>query len=83
MKETNGKVISVSRQWWLKVNTKPIRLSGFDGAIYPYIIKVAYSVDGKEYFKRKWYSAGINHPEIGDPVKVSYDENKPNKAKIL
>ena len=53
MKETNGKVISVSRQWWFKVNTKPIRLSGFDGAIYPYIIKVAYSVDGKEYFKRR------------------------------
>ena len=24
--ETSGTVISASRQWWLKVNTKPVRM---------------------------------------------------------
>ena len=83
MKETTGKVISVSKQWWFRVNTSPVRINGSGGAVFPHIIKVSYSVDGKEYFKRKWYSPGINPPEKGDPIKVSYDENKPNKAKIL
>ena len=83
MKETTGKVVSVSRQWWLKVNAKAIRLGAFDGAAFPHVIKASYSVDGKEYFKKKWLSAGITPPEKGDPVKIAYDENKPRKAKIL
>ena len=38
--ETNGTVIAVAKQWWLKVNTKPIRMGSMDGAIFPHIIKV-------------------------------------------
>ena len=55
-KEITGKVTGVAKQWWLKVNTKPIRLKFMDGAVFPHIIKVVYSVDGKEYTKRKWLS---------------------------
>jgi len=82
-KEAEGTVVSVSKQWWLKVNTKPIRTSATDGAIFPYIIKVRYTVDGKEYTKRKWINPGVAVPEIGSNVTVVYCEDKPQKAKII
>ena len=46
--ETMGTVISASRQWWLKVNTKPVRMGTMDGATFPYIIKIQYTVDGTD-----------------------------------
>ncbi len=30
-----------------------------DGADFPYIIKMEYTVDGQVYTKRKWINAGI------------------------
>ena len=81
--ETTGKVISVSKQWWFKVNTKPIRAIGTDGAIYPHIIKVRYSAGGKDYIKRKWFDAFNAVPKVGDTVKVSYDSVTPSKAKVF
>ena len=50
-------VVSVKKQWWLKVNTKPVRMHALDGAAFPHIIKVSYMVNGTEYFKRKWIRA--------------------------
>ena len=82
-KETTGTVIGVSKQWWLKVNTKPIRTHALDGATFPHVIKVQYTVGGRAYVKRKWISAGVSAPNIGTSVTVVYDENKPSKAKIL
>lgn len=81
--KTTGTVISRSKQWWLKVNRKPVRLHALDGAEFPYIIKVRYTVDGTEYTKRKWIPAGDAVPEIGSSVSVVYDETKPSKAKIF
>lgn len=83
MKETMGTVLSASRQWWLKVNTKPVRLGPLDGATFPYIIKVAYRIEGVEYIKRKWISPGRPVPAVGSSVKVLYCPEKPQKAKIL
>ena len=51
-KETIGTVRSVAKQWWLKLNTKPVRKGPLDGATFPHIIKVQYVVDGKSYTKR-------------------------------
>ena len=48
-KETMGTVISVIKQWWLKVNRKPARVHAMDGAAFPHIIKVKYTIDGKDY----------------------------------
>lgn len=81
-KETTGTVISVSKQWWLKVNTKPVRLHPLDGAIFPYIIKVKYAADGREYTCRKWISAGRQVPSEGTTIKIVYHTNKPSKAKV-
>ena len=39
-REVSGTVISVSKQWWLKVNRKPIRTGPLDGAELPHVIKV-------------------------------------------
>ena len=81
-REIFGTVISVSKQWWFKVNTKPIRNGTLDGAIFPHIIKVSYTVNEKTYIKRKWISAGVNVPQVGSDVKVLYCAQKPQKAKI-
>ena len=41
-KEAAGTVISVKKQWWLKVNAKRVRLHAMDGAMFPHIVKVEY-----------------------------------------
>lgn len=82
-KETMGTVISVKKQWWLKINTKPVRTHALDGAIFPHIIKVQYTVDGKTYIKRKWIGANSQPPAEGSSVTVLYYGNNPNKANIL
>lgn len=82
-KETVGTVVSVKKQWWLKVNTKPIRSGTLDGAVFPYVIKVRYYVDGCEFTKRKWIKAGAFVPCLEDSLKVVYSEGKPEKAKII
>jgi len=82
-KQTSGTVVSVKKQWWLKVNTKPVRMHALDGATFPHIIKVRYVVYGTEYFKRKWIRACNQPPEIGAEMTVLYDENKPSRSKVL
>ena len=82
-KETIGTVRSVAKQWWLKVNTKPIRMGTLDGATFPHIIKVQYAVDGNTYIKRKWLGARNAVPAVGSKLTVLYCANKPSKAKIL
>lgn len=82
-KKTVGIVIGVYKQWWLKVNTKSLRKGPLDGATFPHIIKVKYSVNGVEYTKYKWISASVKPPEINSVLRVVYDENKPQRAKII
>ena len=52
--KTIGTIISVKKQWWLKVNTKPVRMHALDGATFPHIVTVKYTVDGNEIVKKKW-----------------------------
>ena len=81
-REVSGTVISVSKQWWLKVNRKPIRTGPLDGAELPHVIKVKYEVDGTEYTRRKWIHAGKVVPSKGSTVKVFYRLDKPSKARL-
>ena len=80
--QTTGIVVSVKKQWWLKVNTKAVRLGPLDGAQFPYIVKVSYRVKENEYFKRKWFGAGKEVPSIGSTMTVIYNAETPNTAKI-
>jgi len=82
-KETRGTVTAVKTQWWLKVNTKAVRFGPLDGATFPHVVKVIYSVNGTEYTRRKWVSAGSPVPSVGNTVTVVYPEDKPQKARIL
>ena len=82
-KETVGIVLSATRQWWLKLNIKPVRMGALDGATFPHIIKVQYVVDESTYTKRKWIGAGKAVPAVGSKLTVLYCSDKPSKAKIL
>lgn len=56
-----------------------MRLHTLDGAEFPYIIKIEYTVDGKAYTKRKWINAGDPVPKVGSNVQVMYNSDKPPK----
>ena len=81
--ETKGTVISAKTQWWLKINTKPVRMGAMDGATFPHIIKVQYTANGKPYTKRKWIAAGRPVPVPGSTVTVFYQEDHPKRASIV
>ena len=81
-KETMGTVISVTKQWWLKVNRKPVRAHAMNGAAFPHIIKVEYTISGKDYTCKKWIGAGHKVPDKGTTITVIYYEDKPSKARI-
>lgn len=80
--KTKGKVVSAAKQWWLKVNTKMVRLHPMDGALFPYIIKVEYEAGGQVFARRKWINPGAKVPAIGSSVTVYYDESRPKRARI-
>ncbi len=79
--ETTGTVVAVSRQWWLKVNRKPVRAHALDGASFPHIITVRYPVEGADYTCRKWLGADRPVPDVGRTVKVFYRTDRPSKAR--
>ena len=81
-KKTIGTVISAKKQWWLKVNNKPIRLHAFDGARFPHIITVKFVVDGQEYTKKKWVRALQECPALNARVTVIYREDQPAKCRV-
>ena len=80
--KTIGTIISVKKQWWLKVNTKPVRKHALDGATFPHIVTVKYTVDGNEIVKKKWLKAGINPPSVNERVAVIYQTDKPTKFRL-
>ncbi len=82
-KKIKGKVIKASIQWWIKVNTKCVRLHSLDGARFPCIITVRYEVNDIAYEKRKWVKALAYHPRVGEMVDVIYSEEKPSKARVI
>lgn len=80
--KTIGIIISVKKQWWLKVNTKPVRMHAFDGATFPHIVTVKYTVDGNEFVKKKWLRSFITPPNVNDQVTVIYRTDKPTKFRL-
>lgn len=81
--ETIGMVTAVKKQWWLKVNTKPVRRHATDGAVFPHIITVEYTVNGQTYKKRKWVHASCSPLAVGSEVTVCYEQGKPGRVKVI
>lgn len=81
--QTTALVTAVKECWWLKINTKPVRSHSLDGAVFPHVITVKYTVNGKEYLKKKYVSYKLPCPKTGDKLTVLYDDSRPQKAKII
>ena len=80
--KTIGTIISVKKQWWLKVNTKPVRMHALDGATFPHIVTVKYTVDGNEIVKKKWLKSFVAPPSVNEQVAVIYRTDKPTKFRL-
>ena len=79
-KSVEGMIIDAKKIWWLKINRKQLRMTPADGATFPYLLKVKYTLNNLDYEKKKmvyWGEANIN---VGDKVIVTYDEKKTIKS---
>lgn len=74
-----GKVTHISRCWWLKINTKPVRRFSGDGAVYPYIITFDYQVNGICYTGKLYIPIRYRVPQKGETIEVFYAPEKPEK----
>ena len=77
-----GTIQKVTKCWWIKVNTKPVRMHALDGAIFPYIMTFTYEVDGIQYKKRKYIGLRADAIGIFGNVDVYYDKDKPSRCEI-
>lgn len=75
--KTIGKITHIKKWWWLKVNTKPIRIGMLDGARFPHTVYFSYTVDGIEYQGRKYLSYKLDPPGKDSEIEIFYDANDP------
>ena len=78
----SGCITAVKKCWWLKVNTKPVRTSMWDGAKFPHIAHFTYMVDGVEYIGKRWISYADAPLRVGTAVKIYYDAAKPHRYAV-
>ena len=60
-----GTVTNVKTCWWMKVNTKPVRANGMDGARFPHIVEFSYTVDGTAYSGSRYLDWTVRQPAVG------------------
>ncbi|MBR6613572.1 MAG: sugar ABC transporter permease [Clostridia bacterium] len=80
--EVEGTIIKLKKIWWIKINTKAFRKSSLDGATFPYIITVKYTVNDTTYEKNKFVYLGDKEINNGDKLKVVCDVINPKKIVI-
>ena len=80
--KTIGTILSVKKQWWLKVNTKLVRTHALDGATFPHIVTVKYMVNETEIIKKKWLGASVTPPSVNEQVTVIYRKDDPTKFRL-
>ena len=80
-KRINGTIVSVTR---VTPFDKLVFVNGKFGIAYEYAIKVKYSVNGKDYFKRRYwgYCDSESVPWIGSTLPVMYSEKNPKIAQV-
>lgn len=74
-----GTITDVSRCWWLRINTKPIRRFSGDGAVYPSIITFSYVVDNIPYVGKLYIPYRCRVPQAGETIDIYYDPANPKK----
>ena len=81
-KRVVGTVLSVKRQWWLKVNTKSFRRGPLDGATFPCVVTVKYVADGQELLRKKWLGPHVTPPCENESVTVVYQTERPRRCRL-
>ena len=77
-----GTVTNIQKCWWIKIDTKPIRMHALDGARFPHIIAYEYNVSGKKYCGKQMISAYAPCPKINESIQVFYDPSHPEKSAV-
>ena len=81
-KKTVGTVTAVKTCYWLKVNTKAVRLGPMDGAKFPHIVHFAYEADGVQYKGSRFYNWNKEPPLKGGAINVYFDPAAPQKYAV-
>ena len=74
-----GTVTNVKTCWWMKVNTKPVRANGMDGARFPHIVEFSYTVDGTAYSGSRYLDWTVRQPAAGEYIRVYIDPERPER----
>ena len=81
-REAVGTVTAVKTCYWLKVNTKAVRLGPMDGAKFPHIVHFTYEVDGMQYKGSRFYNWNKEPPLKGGVINVYFDLAAPQKYAV-
>lgn len=82
-KEVKGTVTQVKTCCWLKVNTKAVRTNMADGARFPHILHISYTVDGKTYTAKRWVPWHQRCPVKDEIIAVHYEPEAPEKYGVF
>ena len=79
---TRAEVTGQKTLWWIKINTKAVRIGPSDGAVFPGYIRFTYKVEGIEYKGSRVVSPYIRCPVKGEYITVYYDDSEPAKHTV-
>ena len=82
-KETTATITDVKVCWWLKINTKPIRTNPWDGAVFPHMVHFQYTVDGKSYTGKHYWSWRLTPPARGQDLQIYFDPENPEHYALI
>ena len=77
-----GRITAVKKCWWLKVNTKAVRMGPLDGAKFPHIAVFTYEVNGRVYEGKRWVSYDDTPPNVGKAINVWHDRQNPQEYAV-
>ena len=81
--QTQGTVTQVKTCWWLNLNTKALRTSAMDGAMFPHIIHFTYIVGGQTYQGKRYVHWNKQCPVAGQKLTVYFEKNDPAKYAVI
>jgi len=81
--QVRATVTKVHTCWYIKVNTKAVRIGPMDGAAFPHVISFRYLADGVEYTGKRWVSWNLRCPCEGSQVTVCYDRERPERYAVM
>ena len=81
--KTEGVVTRVMTCWWLKVNTKSVRMHMADGAAFPHIIHFEYTVNGQIHHGKRYVHYKRRCPVKEERLTVYFEKEAPGKYAVI